>query len=106
MALFRSCSFFNFIKNQRQSLVLGKAVNRNVNIVNITPVLINSRRSLFWEKDRKGGYDTAENISNLEHMKKGFKELKHEVKLFTEEVKELWDSDPILIARPGNIIIK
>lgn len=85
-------------------MVHNKAVNKNVNIVNLAPVFMYSRRNLFWEKERKGGYNTVENISNFEHLKKGFKELEHEVKLFSKEVKELWESDPILIARPGNIM--
>lgn len=81
--------------------MLRKAVYKNFNL---SPILIDSRRSLFWEKDRKGGYQTSENISNFKHMKLGFKELKKELKLFGKEMKDLWESDQILIARPGKVL--
>ncbi|XP_013170863.1 PREDICTED: probable complex I intermediate-associated protein 30, mitochondrial [Papilio xuthus] len=58
-------------------------------------------RSLFWEKERKGGYRSQENVSYIEHMKNGYKELKVELKLFAKEMKEFLEADPLLIARPG-----
>ncbi|XP_023940002.1 complex I intermediate-associated protein 30, mitochondrial [Bicyclus anynana] len=64
--------------------------------VNVSP-----KRLLFWEKDRKGGYDAKEKVSTLQHIMKGFKEIKSEFKLLGEEAKEFLAADPLLIARPG-----
>lgn len=62
-----------------------------------------SKRRLFWERDRKGGYSTTEKVSILDHLKTGFKELKHEFGLLKQEIKELVETDPLLVARPGEI---
>ncbi|XP_045776671.1 complex I intermediate-associated protein 30, mitochondrial [Maniola jurtina] len=59
------------------------------------------KRLLFWERDRKGGYDTKEKVSTLQHIRKGLTEVKSEFKLLAEEAKEFLASDPLLIARPG-----
>ncbi|XP_037963171.2 complex I intermediate-associated protein 30, mitochondrial [Plutella xylostella] len=58
-------------------------------------------RCLFWEKERKGGYNTTIKTPILDQIKNGFKELKSETILFTKEVKELVEMDPLLVARPG-----
>ncbi|KAM3962467.1 complex I intermediate-associated protein 30 [Aphomia sociella] len=60
-----------------------------------------SKRWLFWERNRKGGYITKEKVSTLEHLKSGFKELKYEFTLFKQELRELVETDPLLVARPG-----
>lgn len=62
-------------------------------------------RHLFWEKDRKGGYEFKEKQSILTHLKNGIKELKEEINLSMKELKELAETDPLLIARPGKKII-
>ncbi|RVE55332.1 hypothetical protein evm_000230 [Chilo suppressalis] len=60
-----------------------------------------SSRFLFWERDRKGGYDTSQKISLSEHLKEGYKEIKGEFKLLGQEIKALIETDPLLVARPG-----
>ncbi|XP_066249678.1 complex I intermediate-associated protein 30, mitochondrial [Euwallacea similis] len=55
----------------------------------------------FWEEDDKGGYKTKEPYPNfIERMRTGLAELKNEVKLWCGEVKDKFESDPILIYRP------
>lgn len=103
MALFRTRHMIINLKNQRLFSVLCKTITENTVSINKYPVQIISQRYLFWEKHRKGGYNTTDTISYFEHMKNGYKELKHECKLFAAEVKELFESDPILISRPGKI---
>lgn len=60
-------------------------------------------RPLFWEKDRRGGYDTRlEPLSRKQQILEGLRELKQEIVLWKEEVKEKLESDPVLVFRPGS----
>ncbi|CAG9813347.1 unnamed protein product [Phaedon cochleariae] len=61
----------------------------------------------FWEKDDKGGYkDNRQYPSLKERMRGGIKELKHEIALWKEEMKERLESDPLLIFRPGEVDVQ
>lgn len=62
---------------------------------------------LFYEKSRKGDYDqhSATKVSKKQHILNGLRQLKNEVKLWQEEVKEHLKMDPILIYRPGEVDI-
>lgn len=65
-------------------------------------VHLSSRRSCFWEKDPKGGYGRENlGVSRTQLIRDGLKELRQEIKLWKEEVKEKFECDPILIYRPG-----
>lgn len=101
MALFRTNFAIRLLTNYRHYSVLCKQINLNLLAINSCPIIINTQRWLFWEKERKGGYNTEIKLSNWQHLKYGIKELKQELKLFTQEVKELFATDPLLIARPG-----
>lgn len=58
----------------------------------------------FWERDDKGGYkDNRPAPSFKETMRTGLQELKKEIALWSHEVKERFESDPILIFRPGEV---
>ncbi|VVC87119.1 unnamed protein product [Leptidea sinapis] len=59
------------------------------------------RRELFWESNRKAGYNSKEKHSKILMIKEGFQELKTEFKLLGSEIKEYLEVDPLLIARPG-----
>lgn len=101
MALLRPHFLVNVLRHQRHFSVLCKGVDKKLNTSNISPISVNFQRYLFWERHRKGGYDTALKVGYLELIKTGFKELKEECKLFAQEVKEYIKVDPLLIARPG-----
>lgn len=103
MALFKPPAYMSCLRYYRQYSVLNRTLNKSLNLKYCVPIQCVSQRWLFWEKDRKGGYDTSEKVSTLEHLKKGFKELKYELVLWRQEMKELIQTDPLLIARPGNI---
>ncbi|XP_004921859.1 complex I intermediate-associated protein 30, mitochondrial [Bombyx mori] len=90
------------VKYLRSFSVLCRKSNQDHHLKKC-PILFNTQRWLFWERHRKGGYDTTIKTSNWEHLKNGLVELKHELKLFAKELKELYDMDPLLIARPGEI---
>lgn len=64
-----------------------------------------SVQQLFWEPDKKGGYDkfSAKKVKQKKLILDGLKELKHEILLWKEEVKEHLTSDPVLVFRPGEI---
>ncbi|XP_062539696.1 complex I intermediate-associated protein 30, mitochondrial [Armigeres subalbatus] len=59
--------------------------------------------TLFWEKERKGGYDTKskKKVSQKQQILDGLKELRQEFALFNQEWKEKLQSDPLLVFRPG-----
>ncbi|KAI4468463.1 complex i intermediate-associated protein 30 [Holotrichia oblita] len=58
--------------------------------------------SLFWEKDEKSGYkDNRKEFSKRDLIREGLKELKTEIALWSQEVKERFEDDPVLIYRPG-----
>lgn len=62
-------------------------------------------QSTFWERDRKGGYnrELERKFWKKDVILSGLEELKGEIKLWKEEVKERLRSDPILIHRPGEV---
>lgn len=60
----------------------------------------------FWEREKRAGYTKKfPIIPNKALIVEGLKELKKEIKLWTEEVKEKFEGDPILVYRPGEVDI-
>ncbi|XP_053687559.1 complex I intermediate-associated protein 30, mitochondrial [Sabethes cyaneus] len=58
--------------------------------------------NLFWERDRKGGYQSTQpKVSRWQMIRDGMRELKYELSLFHEEWKERFASDPLVVFRPG-----
>lgn len=56
----------------------------------------------FWEREKKSGYKTAlPEPSKKQMIMDGLKELKSEINLWKEEMKEKFESDPLLVFRPG-----
>ena len=61
----------------------------------------------FWERDPKGGYlRDRPRPSTKDLIRDGLKELKEEIKLWKEEVKEHLQGDPILAYRRGEIDVQ
>lgn len=84
---------YKFIKN----LWIKKHDTLSIRLLKTTNVT-----SAFWEKDEKGGYiDNRVLPGKVQMIKDGLKELKEEIALWSEEVKETLESDPYLIFRPG-----
>lgn len=81
--------------------IRGSTLLCKTNILNNCPSLNEvSKRCLFWEKERKAGYDPKDKVSTFMHIRNGMKELKTEFKLLSQEIKE-HVSHPVLFARPG-----
>lgn len=57
-------------------------------------------RATFWEREKKAGYTTKPKLSKAMILE-GLQELKKEIKVWTEEVKEKFDTDPLMAFRPG-----
>ncbi|XP_039490648.1 complex I intermediate-associated protein 30, mitochondrial [Drosophila santomea] len=56
----------------------------------------------FWEREKKSGYKTKlPEPSKKQMIMDGLRDLKEEMKLWRQEVKEQFESDPILVFRPG-----
>jgi len=60
--------------------------------------------STLWEPDEKSGYKKPF-PSFKERMREGLSELKSEIKLWSQEVKDTWEGDPFLVCRPGEVDI-
>lgn len=59
-------------------------------------------QTTFWERDRKSGYNKfTKEPTKKQLILDGLKELRGEIELWTEEIKEKLESDPILVFRPG-----
>lgn len=78
----------------------------------VSTIIIYQRRSFrtstclneFWEKDDKGGYNTKLPLPPFkQRMRIGFEELKKEIALWKQEVKEHFEVDPILTYRQGEV---
>lgn len=63
------------------------------------------KRTTFWEREKKSGYGKIKQDQFTMPTKKmildGLKELKHEIKMWKDEVKEKIETDPVLVYRPG-----
>ncbi|XP_055525537.1 complex I intermediate-associated protein 30, mitochondrial [Wyeomyia smithii] len=58
--------------------------------------------NLFWERDRKGGYQSTQpKVSRWQMIRDGMRELKHEINLFHQEWKERIACDALVVFRPG-----
>lgn len=59
--------------------------------------------NLFWEKDRKGGYNTTsgKKVPLKQQILDGLKELKEDFALFDQEWREKLASDALVVFRPG-----
>lgn len=61
---------------------------------------------LFYEKEPKSGYktDNLKDVPRTKLIRDGLKELRKEIELWKEEVKEKFEMDPICIHRPGILV--
>ncbi|XP_058443526.1 complex I intermediate-associated protein 30, mitochondrial [Malaya genurostris] len=92
-----------------QRLLYSHFARTNVAGLNRCSLLCADRRvplvpvnGLFWERDRKGGYNADKpKVSPKQLIVDGFRELKHELALFRQEWEERFTSDPMVVFRPG-----
>lgn len=88
-------------------MVLMKALFRHIrcrNQFDINKVCFHGTPAnyTFFIEDKKGGYkDKRKQPSTTDLIRDGFKELKQEIKLWSHEVKERFEQDPLLVFRPG-----
>uniref|UniRef100_A0A336N067 CSON010484 protein n=1 Tax=Culicoides sonorensis TaxID=179676 RepID=A0A336N067_CULSO len=69
------------------------------------PISTSAINQLFHEKSRKGDFDqrTADKVPKKTHILNGLRELKNEIKMWQEEMKDHLKMDPVLIYRPGEV---
>lgn len=86
-------------------LVVGRQLFRSVRFsVNNIRNINTSRQTLssFYQSDKKEGYSKSDKkVSRLELIRNGLVELKKEILIWKDEIKEKLESDPILVYRPG-----
>lgn len=61
----------------------------------------NRRDFIGYVEDKKDGYKTQKPVSQMEHIKYGLKNLKSELTLWKEEMKEHFRADPMFYCPPG-----
>nr|CAI5838065.1 unnamed protein product [Callosobruchus analis] len=85
---------------------LSRLLLNQVKICTTTKRCLNKTPALntFWERNDKGGYrDDRKFPSFKDRMRDGLKELKQEIALWSREVKDHFDADPIMICRAGEV---
>lgn len=80
----------------RRSLTRSNFIHDACRAIHTTPV-----NTTFYEKEKKSGYGKKYPMFSKQMMLEGFQQLKEEIKLWKEEVKEKFESDPLVICRPG-----
>ncbi|CAB3365269.1 Hypothetical predicted protein [Cloeon dipterum] len=68
-----------------------------------------SARNQIYDKDSKGGFRKEGDLnfpSRTEMIRDGFKQLKGEIMLWKEEVKEKLAMDPLMVARKGEVDVQ
>lgn len=88
-----------FIQLVRQ-IITKNATARSLRSIHTTAV-----NTTFWEREKKSGYGKKYPMISKAQVLEGFKELKGEIDLWREEVKEKFEGDPILTYRPGEVDI-
>lgn len=79
-----------------------KCCKLKLNYVQKLELHISAPLNAFWERDEKGGYaDNRKLPPRTQMIRDGFKELKHEIALWSQEMKEKFECDPILDYRAG-----
>lgn len=85
-----------------RTVLIKNIPNKINNLVQTKNFHTTSTCCTFWESSEKSGYtDNRKKPPATELIRNGFKELKQEIALWSQEVKEHFESDPILIFRPG-----
>ena len=86
--------------------VFRQAAAKSFNIRSFRCIHTTAVNKTFWEREKKSGYGKKyPTIPSKAMIVEGLKELKSEIQLWTEEIKEKFEGDPILICRPGEIDI-
>lgn len=84
---------------------LTAQIQRQSQQPHIQPLLVGdivARRHLFWEPDRKAGYNrNTPRVSRKQLILEGLRDLKQEIITWKEEVHEKLRSDPVLVFRRG-----
>lgn len=81
--------------------------NRKSSPMNLKNIHTSCTMYEFHEYDKRSGYDTGLDIAGtrIERIRLGFQQLKKEIKLWKDEIKELMEADPIMDYRAGMQIL-
>lgn len=94
--------FSALTKCHKSNCILLNQTETNLDFI---PPRSNRRDFIGWVGDKKDGYRTQKDTSDKEHIKFGLKQLKTEIKLWTEEVTEKLRADPMLFCPSGDFFI-
>lgn len=92
------------LQNRWKNIYIDSRKNKTWNTLNTKQIHTSNATHEFHEYDKRSGYDTGLDIADTktQQIRLGFKQLKKEIKLWKQEMKELLEYDPILDYRAGN----
>lgn len=96
------------LQKRSKNISIGPVKNRTLNTSNTKSIHTSCTMQEFHEYDKRSGYNTNLEIADtrIERIRLGFKQLKKEIKMWKEEMKELLEADPILDYRAGMEMIR
>lgn len=89
-----------------KSRLLSKSYNKFLcygNFFNMRNIHSSAITNNFWELTKRGRYHKEINVPKTKLIKDGLKELKGEVYKWKEEVKDVFEGDPLFVFRPGGL---
>lgn len=99
--LFQSYKSFKHIFKTATTLALNDSLCCSKPWSEYRRIHTSSVQKTFWEREKKSGYSKEIDVSQKKLILDGLKELRHEIFLWKDEVKEKLESDPIMTFRPG-----
>ncbi|VVC29520.1 NADH:ubiquinone oxidoreductase intermediate-associated protein 30,Galactose-binding domain-like [Cinara cedri] len=93
------------LRNRWKNIYINLMKNNTWHTPNTKQIHTSHATNEFHEYDKRSGYDTGFDIADTktEKIRLGFKQLKKEIKLWKQEMKELLEFDPILDYRAGEV---
>lgn len=86
--------------------LFNRAIIRNVSARSTQSIHTTVVNTTFWEREKKSGYAKKYPLVPTKAMiLEGLQELKKEIILWKDEVKEKLEGDPICVFRPGEVDI-
>lgn len=80
--------------------VCRQVVLRHVGLSHLRRIHTTAVNATFWEREKRAGYAKEYPITKKSILQ-GLQELRGEINMWADEMKEKLESDPILVYRPG-----
>lgn len=82
------------------SQVCRQLLTKHATIVQLGRIHTSAVNATFWEREKRAGYTKNPRVTK-QMILDGLKELRNEIKIWSAEVKEKFETDPLMAFRPG-----